>query len=353
MIAWHQIPRKAWRRLTRSEGFTQNLWFLAGIPAVRVGYGRGALTAARLWRHRRLQRPIRITLLECHSGEPRFGPLTAYWINQRSRRCAATVNTRIEDADVVWVYSQDPLTPEVRTQVDAALTRARPGARVINPPQCYNAYHEDGCFERLAAAGVAVPDGEFGPADRGRTLVVYKMRGLQAAPKSVEPWDGPRAGYQAFRFLDARGEDGLYRRYRAFYLVGAVRPSKLMVCDHWNVCLKNRPRLEFGFEMTPDEIRQVRLIARTLGLDYFAVDYLRRREDGRPFFTDINVYPTIVSLPTTVRARGDHGLWHTFDARPRLGIPEPGGRPFPEVFDDAMAHFVAGTPFPTGVDALN
>ena len=105
--------------------------------------------------------------------------------------------------------------------------------------------------------------------------------------------------------------------------------------------------------MTPEEIRQVRKIAQTLGLDYFAVDYLRRREDGRPFFTDINIYPTINSLPATGLDRGYHGQWHTFDTRPRLGMPEPGGRPFAEVFDDAMRHFVAGSPFPADPDALN
>ena len=353
MIPLRKLPGKIWRRLTRAEWFTQNLWFLAGIPAARVGYGTGRLTASRLKRHRRLDRPIRIALLEYHAAEPHFGPLTAYWINERSRICSAAVNEEIEQANVLWVYSQDPLTPEVRERIHTALARARPDARILNSPEHYNAYHDEGCFERLEAAGVSVPDSRFNETDLGRTPVVYKMSGLQAAPKTAEPWNGPRPGYQVFRFIDSRGADGMYRRCRAFYLVGAVRPSKLMVCDHWNVCLKNRPRLEFGFEMTPGEIRQVRQIAQTLGLDYFAVDYLRRREDGRPFFTDINIYPTINSLPATGLDRGYHGQWHTFDTRPRLGMPEPGGRPFAEVFDDAMRHFVAREMFPSDPDAFN
>jgi hypothetical protein len=353
MIPLRQLPGKVWRRLTRGEWFTQNLWFLAGIPAARVGYGSGWLTARRLKRHRRLERSIRIALLEYHTAEPHFGPLTAYWINERSRICAAAVNEGIERADLLWVYSQDPLTPGVRERIQAAIARARTDARILNAPEHYNAYHDDGCFERFEAAGVSVPDSRFNDADLGWTPVVYKMSGLQAAPKTVEPWDGPRPGYQAFRFIDGRDPDGMCRRYRAFYLVGAVRPSKLMICDHWNVCLKNHPRLESGFEMTPEEIRQVRQIARTLRLDYFAVDYLRRREDGRPYFTDINIYPTINSLPTTGLDRGYHGQWHTFDTRPRLGIPEPGGRPFAEVLDDALRHFVAGETFPSDPDALN
>ena len=353
MIPLRKIPMKGWGRLTRAEWFTQNLWFLAGIPAARVGYGRGWLTTSRLKRHRRLERPIRIALLEYHTGEPHFGPITAYWINERSRICTAAVNQGIERADVLWIYSQDPLTPGVRERIQVAVAGARSDVRILNAPDHYNAYHDDGCFERLEAAGVSVPDRGFGEADLGRTPVIYKMTGLQAAPKTLETWQGPRPGYQAFRFIDSRETDGLYRRYRTFYFVGAVRPSKLMICEHWNVCLKNRPRLEIGFEMTRDEIRQVRLIAETLGLDYFAVDYLRRRDDGRAFFTDVNVYPTITSLSKTGRERGYYGMWHTFDTRPRLGVPEPGGRPFNEVFDDALRHFVDRKRFPDDPDALN
>jgi len=353
MIPIRHWPAKIWQRLTSTEWFIQNFWFLGGISAKKVGFGKGWLTARRLKRHRRLQRPIRITLLEFHSGEPRFGSLTAFWINERSRVCSAAVNDAIEAADVLWVYSQDPLTVEIRERLQMALSRGRADARLINSPDHYNAYYEERCFKRLMAAGVSVPDTLFGEADLGGTSVVYKMRGLQAAPKTVELWNGPRLGYQAFRFIDGRDADGLYRRYRAFYLVGAVRPSKLMICNHWNVCLKNRPKLEFEFEMTPDEIRQVRRIADTLGLNYFAVDYLRRRDDGRAFFTDINVYPTITSLPETGRERGYYGMWHTFDTRPRLGLAEPGGRPFNEVFDDALRHFVDRERFPKDPDALN
>jgi len=351
-----RIARRARRALVRlrtSEFVTQNLWFLAGIPPSRVGYGSGWLTAWRLRRHRRRRRAIHIALLEYHTSKPRFGALTAFWINERSRLCSATLNSGIEEADVLWVYTQDPLTAEARERLRAAIDQAKPGARIVNHPDRYNAYHVDRCFQDLDAAGVSVPDTRFSDSDRGRVRVVYKRRGLQAAQKTVEDYTGPRDGYQAFRFIDTRGPDGLYRRYRAFYLVGIVRPSKLMLCEHWNVCLKHRPRLQFGFTMTPEEIRQVRSIARTLGLEYFAVDYLRRHGDDRPFFTDVNVYPTVLSVPTTGRELGYHGRWHTFDTRARLGLPEPGGRPFEEIFDAGMMHFVENRPFPSDPDALN
>ena len=56
-----------------------------------------------------------------------------------------------ERADLVWVFTQDPLTTEVRAWLDAQLRRVRPGVRVLNPPAVYDAYHEPDCFPRLAA----------------------------------------------------------------------------------------------------------------------------------------------------------------------------------------------------------
>lgn len=71
-----------------AEAFIQNLWFLAPMTPDHIGYGRGLLTASRLRRHRQLRRQIHITLLEFHAGKPRFGPLTTFWINERSRVCS-------------------------------------------------------------------------------------------------------------------------------------------------------------------------------------------------------------------------------------------------------------------------
>ena len=329
-------------RKLSAEAFTQNLWFLAPMTPDHIGYGRGLLTASRLRRHRQLRRQIHITLLEFHAGKPRFGPLTTFWINERSRLCSASLNERVEEADVVWIYTQDPVTAELHERLLKAIGKARPGARIINHPDVYNAYHQDHCFQHLAAAGVNVPEDIFSERDFGRTKVVYKTQGCQGAPKTLVDFEGPKRGFKAFRFIDSRGADGHYRRYRVDYIAGIVRVGTLMLCDHWNVCLKHDPHLEFTFAMTAEEVRQIRQIARALGLDYFAVDYLRQSGDDKPFFTDVNVYPAITSLATTARHLGYHGAWHTFDARGRLGIEEPGGRPFHEIFDEGMLHFVSG-----------
>ncbi len=128
-------------------------------------------------------------------------------------------------------------------------------------------------------------------------------------------YEEEKEDYTAFEFIDSRGKDGLYRRYRAHYIAGVVRPSKLMRCKDWNVCLKNRPVLEYTFQMTAKEIPQVRLIASTLGLEYFGLDYMRRGGDDTPFFTDVNIYPRIRSLTNTNRLANDYGKWHTFDTK--------------------------------------
>ncbi|MBC8101901.1 MAG: hypothetical protein H7Z41_04855 [Cytophagales bacterium] len=348
-------------RLRRSlgldrESIAQNFWWLAGVAPERVGYQHepGRLTRQRLERHRALRRPIHITLLDCN--EAGFGSMNAFWINERSRCCSASVNSRVEDADIVWVFSQDPLTGEARRRISAALDRARPEAKILNHPDRYDVYHSLDCFPRLRAAGVGAPRGEeaFGPEDVGKTLVVYKMQNVQTSPKSQELYDGPRAGYRAFEFVDSRsGPDNWYQRARVYYLAGTVRPGYWLSCGHWNVCGPSKPHREAGFDMTPNEIQQTRRIAETLGLDYFAADYLRRADDGVPFFVDINIYPDIYAVPVMLAGRHYFGIWHTYDTRPLLGVPEPGGRPFAEVFDQAMTHFARGEPYPCAPDAYN
>jgi len=347
--------RRRLLRLLEPDSLAQNFGHLRGIPPERIGYGQGRLTRQRQERHRTLRRPIHITLLEFAAGPSLFGDLHAFWINERSRLCSASRNTRVEEADILWVFSQDPLTPEARTRIDDAIRRAKPGARVLNHPDRYDAYHADDCFPRLAAAGVSVPRCDIGPEDVGQTSVVYKKANLQMAPKTYEVYQGPRPDYRAFEFIDSRRpSENLYRRGRAYYLAGIVRPSKLIYSEQWEVKDGSRvlERDEITFPMTPDEIRQVRLLAKTLRLDYFAVDFVRRGQDDRPFFTDINVYPDIYGPGSALRARGYFGAWHNFDGLAYLGIPDPLGRPLVEAFDEAMRLFVAGEPYPVADDRL-
>ena len=331
-------------RQAAREFIAQWLWFAFRIPAHRVGHGRGLLTWARSLRQRLARRDLHICLLTCSDEPQQHAPLTAWTINRRSRRCTVSINDGLERADVVWVYAQDPLTQQCREEMEQLLLKAPPHAKVINPPSAYNSYHQDETFQRLGKQGISVPRNTFSDADVGVTRVVYKEVGRQAAPKRSVLYAGPKPGMAAFEFIDSARHDGLYRRFRAHYFLGMVRPSEIFLSDHWNVCMRNALEVQYGFDLTHDEIAQIRSIAQLLELDYFAVDFVRRGSDDHPFFLDINVYPTICSPEQFVRKRGDFGSWHTFDACARLGFDEPLGGNVWDHFDDAIMKFAHGSP---------
>ena len=220
----------------------------------------------------------------------------------------------------MWVFTQDPLTAEVRAWLDAQLRRVRPGVRVLNPPAVYDAYHEPDCFPRLARAGVRVPRTAFGPADVGVTPVVYKAVGEQAARKERCLYDGPRPGFRAAVAHDSRGADGRYRRYRAFVLGDLVLPEDVIVADHWNASLRHLVTVERNYALTdartaaaPADQLDPRARLQLRGLPARA----RRRP---PVFHDVNVYPTVVGAWQGDMPAGDHGRWHVFDNCARLGL---------------------------------
>jgi hypothetical protein len=295
----------------------------------------------RHYRARSQSKPLHVCLLSLdHSGLP-FGPLTAWAINQNSRTCSASLNEGLEQADVIWVYMQDPILPQMRQRLEAVIARhAKPQAVIVNPPRSYNAFHRPDAFALLEAAGVSVPRSVFDESDIGRTHVVYKTVAQQGGDKFLDLYSGPREGMAPFEFIDSVRPDGTFARYRAHYLFGKARPSEVLLSDHWNSCLKHSVKLEYNFALTDLEIEQLGKIAQALDLQYFAVDFLRR-PDGSPVFTDVNIYPTIQSPHARVRARGDFGLWHTFDARRRLGLPEPNHVTAWEIFDEAMLKMTA------------
>jgi hypothetical protein len=321
-------------------------WLLTGTPPGRIGFGPGPLTDVRTRRHaagRALRsRPLQLCLLEHDTSTMYFAEPTAFWINQRSRVCWAERNGPVERADLVWVFTQDPLGAEVRAWLDARLRRVRPGVRVLNPPAVYDAYHEADCFPRLARAGVRVPRTELGPDDVGATPVVYKAVGEQAARKERCLYDGPRPGFRVAVAHDSRGADGRYRRYRAFVLGDLVLPEDVIVADHWNASLRHLVTVERNYPMPAFEREQLLLLTATLGLDFACVDYLRERDGGAPVFHDVNVYPTVVGAWQGDMPPGDRGRWHVFDNCDRLGLAPPWGRPVWRQFDDALLRLAAG-----------
>ncbi|HMK50656.1 MAG TPA: hypothetical protein VK435_11430 [Thermodesulfovibrionales bacterium] len=329
------LSKVRWRL---SDIALQWLWFVLPVDEGHIGYDKGLLTWVRTRRHKRIHRPVRICLLDVYPDGGKFGKFTAFWINERSSVCSASVNRGIRDADIAWIYSQDPLPAEVKDRLLETLARCNPSARVINHPDAYNSYHEDTCFERLEAAGASVPRSKFGERDIGRTEVVYKVKGAHGSTKFRSLYKGPVEGYRPFEFHDSRGPDGLYRKFRAFYILGNSIPNHVALGANWNVHRTTKISTEYVFDLTDTERASVELIAKTLNLQYFSVDFIRRREDGQPFFSDINVYPLPIDFTETARQMGYFGRWLILDNRLRLGMPEPSGRCFWEMFDDAMLH---------------
>ncbi len=307
----------------------------------RTGWGPEPQTTARALAHRRrfararAAGRLRVALLELPHAGPPIGAAHTWWINRRSRACVAALNAAPERADVVWLLSQDPLGAPVRRRLAERLARLPPGVAVVNGPATYDAYHDEDAFARLEAAGVRVPRTRFGPADVGVTPVVHKAAGEQPATKFLAPWGGPVPGYRAFAFEDGRGADGLTWRFRAYHLLGEVLSGDAVGSGRWEARAEGRVAVDVAPELPAHEREQVALLARTLGLDFFAVDYLRRASDGAAVFLDVNVFPMVLLAKDVTRARGLRGGWHVWEAADRFGRPDP-GRPHWARVDEAL-----------------
>ena len=317
-------------RLRRWASPVQPLcWLATGTRPSRIGYAPGPLLAARRRRHARAQRRIRLCLLEGPSRGPRFSPVTAYWVNESSAVAHAVVDDPA-GADVVWVHAQDPLTPSARAWLDAALDGVE--APVLNRPERYDAYHRPETFRRLRDAGVPVPDPEPAPGD----LVVVKGPGQTSAKRLTRL--GTLAPHErAFGYVDARGSDGLHRRYRAFHLLGTVHAGDVVASSAWEVGLGTLEQHAPTYDLTAEEVDAVRCTGQVLGLDWFCVDLVRH--GGGFAITDINVYPTPVVAESVDTALGARGRWHFLDTAARMGVPERDG-PFWPRFDAALEELV-------------
>jgi len=311
-----------------------------------VGRGPEPLTALRTLRHRaRLRRgrpTLRICLLELPSAGPPIATEHAFWIGQRSRACSAAVNRGAARADVVWILSQDPLSPAGRRALEGVLARLPARVAVLNPPRVHDAYHEPDAFARLAAAGVSVPRTRFGEEDLGVTPVVFKAVREQPARKFLARWNGPVAGFNAFAYEDGRKGDGLWWRYRAYYVAGEVLSGDAVGSPAWEARAERSREVDLAPELRPAERAQIARLARTLELDFFAVDYLRRAGDGTPVFLDVNVYPMVSIARSVTGERGLRGSWHVWEIAERYGAPDP-DRSHWERFDAAMLAVAAST----------
>ncbi len=120
----------------------------------------------------------------------------------------------------------------------------------------------------------------------------------------------------AIEWLDAQGEDGLHRKYRAMLIGGAVLPLHLAISDHWKVHhytadmdrhpARRDEEAAFLDDMEgaigPLAMRALARIGAALGLDYAGVDF-GLAGDGTLFVFEANA-TMVIAKP------GPHRIWH-------------------------------------------
>jgi hypothetical protein len=288
----------------------QAFWWALPIQRERLGFDRrGLYTAWRKRLHRQQPRLIHLGLVTGGVKHRNIIDLHAFWMNERFTRCRVTVDPEPGLADVLWVFSQDPISIERWKRIELSITAARRGTPVINAPAVYDFYHHKDAFEQLAAAGVPVPRTHFGPEERGR-LVIWKPLGSQSETFGPVPYEGPIEGLRPFEFVNVQEQDGLHWRFRALFVLGAVYSGETMASHDPIVRYSSAVSHHYDSRLTEAEANHVRTIAKVSNLDFFAVDFLRIPSTSSPVFTDINVFPMLKEKGPA----GWYGHRHDFDS---------------------------------------
>lgn len=111
---------------------------------------------------------------------------------------------------------------------------------------------------------------------------------LVAGPDDLPPPGTLREAYLT-EFVDYRSGDGYYRKYRCFFIGGAIVFRHLIVSDHWSVHAGDRRRLMLRTDWMmreeeaihaagaahfgPDRMATLERIRSVMGLDYFGLDF--------------------------------------------------------------------------------
>ncbi len=110
------------------------------------------------------------------------------------------------------------------------------------------------------------------------------------------PFDGSE--YYIIEFYDFRSEDGLYRKYRIFFVDKKMYPRHLIVSSNWNIHVRNATefmtkepykteRKNFIENFATEKFKPLSLIPEKFGLDYFMVDFGISRE-GKFVIFEVN-----------------------------------------------------------------
>jgi hypothetical protein len=126
-------------------------------------------------------------------------------------------------------------------------------------------------------------------------------------------FDGRR--FYATEFVEFRSDDGLYRKYRALVVGGAVHRKHLIVCDDWNIHSRSRVFMADRPDLRDEEAAWVEdgivdlpafsAMHAQLGLDFFGVDY-GVLPDGRMVLFEVNACARALQGGTTSSSIASH-----------------------------------------------
>lgn len=189
------------------------------------------------------------------------------------------------------------------------LLRGVPG-KIINPPQAVLRTTRDQVARRLKGLpGLIVPEVVRLAAGKSAELCGRQLAEAGGAPPFILRQAGthsgiivgcfdsietllaardPAAEHVATRFVDFQSDDGLYRKYRVFFIGDALILRHMIISDSWNVHAKDRGRYmaehpaavaeERALFEQPDpfnaQVREVLHGVRDrMGLDFFGMDF--------------------------------------------------------------------------------
>jgi len=254
------------------------------------------------------------------------------------------------------------------------LLRGVPG-KIINPPQAVLRSTRDQVARRLkGVARLIVPEVTRLAAGKSAELCGRQLAETGASPpfilrqagthagKIVGCFDSveallaardPAADHIATRFVDFSSADGLYRKYRTFFVGSELILRHALVSDNWNVHAKDRARfmaerpqlvaeeraLFEQAEPFAPAVRQVlQGVRERMGLDFFGMDFGITR-DGEVVLFEANA--TMNFFPFSPDPQFDH-LKRAFAPAQRaframLGLPPErhGSARFPVQFEPA------------------
>jgi hypothetical protein len=226
------------------------------------------------------------------------------------------------DAGVMHAWVQDP----VRERNDALFVELRDlqerarlaGASVVQPVEVLSNSLRDVQHERLARAGVRTPrvvpvDGDFAESLGGLTppLVVRRLWGHGSRLRRLDTGDEVarwltsrkhrRGEWVAVEYVDARGDDGLFRKYRSVFFGERCVRRHLIASRDWEVRPSDRVLTdeiiaeELAFLDGPaDERTAFEAVRRELGFDIAAFDF-SLGPDGQPIVWEVNPYPDLAT----------------------------------------------------------